>query len=54
MDYPFGGTAEEAYARSGIAEQVIAAGGEMVTMSRLKFATIDIPSGQGFTSGADL
>jgi uncharacterized protein (DUF362 family) len=46
MDYPFGGTAEEAYARSGIAEQVAAAGGEMVTMSRLKFATTDIPLGK--------
>jgi uncharacterized protein (DUF362 family) len=45
MDYPFGGAPEEAYARSGIAEQVRAAGGEMVTMSRLKFSTIDIPAG---------
>lgn len=46
MDYPFGGSPEEAYARSGIAEQVIAAGGEMVTMSRLKFTSTDIPTGQ--------
>jgi uncharacterized protein (DUF362 family) len=46
MDYPFGGTPEEAYARSGIAEQVSAAGGEMVTMSRLKFISTDIPAGQ--------
>jgi uncharacterized protein (DUF362 family) len=46
MDYPFGGTPEEAYARSGIAEQVLAAGGEMITMSRLKFASTDIPDGQ--------
>jgi uncharacterized protein (DUF362 family) len=46
MDYPFGGTPEEAYSRSGIAEQVLAAGGEMVTMSRLKFTTTDIPLGQ--------
>lgn len=45
MDYPFGGSAEEAYTRSGIAEQVTAAGGEMITMSRLKFAATDIPSG---------
>jgi uncharacterized protein (DUF362 family) len=46
MDYPFGGSAEEAYTRSGIAEQVAAAGGEMVTMSRLKFTTKDIPAGK--------
>lgn len=44
MDYPFGGTPDEAYVRSGIAEQVSAAGGEMVAMSRLKFNTVDIPS----------
>ena len=46
MDYPFGGTPEEAYARSGIAEQVAAAGGEMVIMSRLKFLSTDITAGQ--------
>lgn len=46
MDYPFGGTPEEAYARSGIAEQVVAVGGEMVTMSRLKFVSTDIPAAQ--------
>jgi uncharacterized protein (DUF362 family) len=37
MDYPFGGTAKAAYAKSGIAEQVEAAGGEMVQMSPIKF-----------------
>lgn len=45
MDYPFGGTPEEAYQVSGIAEQVIASGGEMVTMSRLKFQEIELPQG---------
>jgi uncharacterized protein (DUF362 family) len=45
MDYPFGGTPEEAYARSGIQEQVQAAGGEMEIMSRLKFVETDIPQG---------
>jgi uncharacterized protein (DUF362 family) len=45
MDYPFGGTSEEAYIRSGIQEQVVAAGGEMETMSRLKFVNADIPRG---------
>ena len=43
LDYPFGGSAEEAYEISGIAEQVKAAGGEMVVMPRMKFVSIDIP-----------
>ena len=37
MDYPFGGTCEQAYARSGIAEQVQAAGGIMEIISSIKF-----------------
>lgn len=45
MDFPFGGTPKEAYAKSGIGEQVEAAGGEMVYMSALKFASADIPQG---------
>ena len=45
MDYPFGGGPEEAYARSGIQEQVEAAGGEMEVMTRLKFVKTDIPQG---------
>jgi len=32
MDFPFGGSAQEAYVKSGIKEQVEAAGGEMVSM----------------------
>lgn len=44
MDYPFGGTAQAAYAVSGIQEQVEAAGGEMVEMSMLKYVTVDIPN----------
>jgi uncharacterized protein (DUF362 family) len=43
LDYPFGGTAEEAYSRSGIQEQVLAAGGEMEPISRLKFVTTELP-----------
>ncbi len=43
MDFPFGGTAEEAYEISGIAEQVKAAGGEMVTMSNMKFVSMELP-----------
>jgi uncharacterized protein (DUF362 family) len=43
MDYPFGGTAQEAYAISGIKEQVEAAGGEMVVMLPYKFVTTNNP-----------
>ncbi len=46
MDSPFGGTAEEAYAKTGIADQVKAAGGEMVFMSPMKFVPTDIPDGK--------
>jgi uncharacterized protein (DUF362 family) len=46
MDYPFGGSPEEAYARSGIQEQVEAAGGQMEAMAHLKFVKTDIPQGQ--------
>ncbi len=46
MDYPFGGTCEQAYARSGIAEQVEAAGGIMEVISNFKFVDAEIPEGQ--------
>jgi uncharacterized protein (DUF362 family) len=42
MDSPFGGTAEQAYAISGIGEQVTAAGGEMEFMSSFKFVPADM------------
>jgi uncharacterized protein (DUF362 family) len=45
LDYPFGGSPEEAYARSGIQEQVLAAGGEMEIISNFKFVSTDIPLG---------
>ena len=45
MDYPFGGSAEQAYVNSGIKEQVERAGGEMEVMSRFKFVDADIPAG---------
>jgi uncharacterized protein (DUF362 family) len=45
MDYPFGGTPEEAYVRSGIHEQVLAAGGKMEAFSTFKFAQTEIPMG---------
>jgi uncharacterized protein (DUF362 family) len=46
MDYPFGGSAEEAYSISGIKEQVEAAGGKMAVMSSLKFIDTPIPNGK--------
>jgi uncharacterized protein (DUF362 family) len=46
MDFPFGGTADQAYTISGIQEQVEAAGGKMVLMSSLKFAETPIPNGK--------
>ncbi len=46
LDNPFGGTAEEAYAISGIKEQVEAAGGEMQIMSRVKFVRTKLPDAQ--------
>jgi uncharacterized protein (DUF362 family) len=45
MDYPFGGSADEAYQRSGIKEQVEAAGGSMEVMSRVKYVNTDLPDG---------
>lgn len=47
MDYPFGGSADQAYKSSGIGEQVEANGGEMVQMASFKFkeVTIDNPLG---------
>jgi uncharacterized protein (DUF362 family) len=45
MDFPFGGGPEEAYVRSGIQEQVLAAGGQMEIMSGFKFVPAEIPQG---------
>ena len=49
LDFPFGGTIDEAYNKSGIAEQVKLAGGEMVGMPRFKFVKTEIPSGKNLT-----
>ncbi len=46
LDYPFGGTQQEAYQKSGIAEQVKAAGGEMVSMPAYQYVDVAIPNGQ--------
>jgi uncharacterized protein (DUF362 family) len=45
MDLPFGGTAESAYTKSGIAAAVQAAGGEIELMNRNKFVKTAIPEG---------
>jgi len=49
MDSPFGGTAESAYAKSGIADAVQAAGGEMELMNPNKFRMTPIPEGKSIT-----
>jgi uncharacterized protein (DUF362 family) len=46
MDTPFGGGPESAYARSGIADAVEAAGGVMEVMNRAKFRKTPIPEGR--------
>jgi uncharacterized protein (DUF362 family) len=46
MDFPFNGTAATAYLRSGIEEQVKAAGGEMVQMAGYKFVPTNITQGK--------
>jgi uncharacterized protein (DUF362 family) len=45
MDTPFGGTAQEAYAISGIQDQVQAAGGKMAYMPGFKYVDTAIPNG---------
>jgi uncharacterized protein (DUF362 family) len=50
MDLPFGGGPESAYATSGIADAVQAAGGQMEVMNRAKFRETNIPEGKDITS----
>jgi len=50
MDYPFGGTPEQAYARSGIGEAVAAAGGKMEVMTGMKYRDTAIPEGRDLKS----
>ncbi len=52
MDFPFGGTAESAYARSGIADAVGEAGGEMELMNPNKFRETAIPEGKSLNESA--
>lgn len=48
MDFPFGGTAEQCYRVSGIADAVTAAGGEMEIMTNLKYVETEIPNAVQF------
>jgi uncharacterized protein (DUF362 family) len=50
MDFPFGGTPDQAYERSGIRAQVEAAGGEMVVMAPFKYVKTELPEGLDITS----
>ncbi len=50
MDSPFGGGPQSAYAKSGIADAVAAAGGEMEAMVPAKFQATDIPEGRDITN----
>ena len=50
MDFPFGGTAAEAYRTSGIEEQVALAGGEMVQMPVFKFKSTAIENALSLNS----
>ncbi|MEI8133167.1 MAG: DUF362 domain-containing protein [Leptolinea sp.] len=52
MDSPFGGTAESAYVKSGIAAAVQAAGGKMEIMNPNKFRKTPIPDGKSLTQCA--
>jgi uncharacterized protein (DUF362 family) len=45
MDAPFGGSAESAYGKSGIADAVSAAGGQMEVMNSAKYSKTPIPEG---------
>jgi uncharacterized protein (DUF362 family) len=49
LDMPLGGTPQSAYAVTGIADAVQAAGGEMEVMSRVKFVKTRIPAGRDIT-----
>ena len=46
MDFPFGGSAQDSYGRSGIGAAVKAAGGAMEAMSNMKYRDVQIPQGK--------
>jgi uncharacterized protein (DUF362 family) len=51
MDQPFGGAATSAYAMSGIADAVTAAGAQMEVMNRNKYQLVPIPNGRDIKEG---
>ena len=51
-DFPFGGPSTDAYADSGIADQVTAAGGQLEYVDYKKFIPTDLPNGQSLHSAA--
>jgi uncharacterized protein (DUF362 family) len=50
MDMPYTSDPETAYKTSGIEDAVVAAGGEMEVMSRIKYADFDLPGGRDIRS----
>jgi uncharacterized protein (DUF362 family) len=50
MDTPYTNDPETAYKTSGIQDAVVAAGGEMEVMTRVKFADYEIPDGRDIKS----
>jgi uncharacterized protein (DUF362 family) len=46
LDYPYGGSAADGYATSGIKQQVEAAGGQMIVMSSRGFVSTPLPAGK--------
>ncbi len=50
FDFPFGGSTQETYASSGIADQVTAAGGQMEYLDATKFVQTDLPNGHSLKS----
>lgn len=50
LDFPFGGSPEQAYQVSGIQQEVQKAGGKMVGISTIKFIETKIPNGKDLKS----
>jgi uncharacterized protein (DUF362 family) len=50
MDFPFGGSADQAYTVSGIREQATAAGAEMEIMTGVKFVKVTMPKAKDLRS----
>lgn len=50
LDFPFGGSPDDAYRASGIGQEVEAAGGKMTSISWMKFVKTDVPKGKSLKS----